>query len=109
LTSFKPGQTEKVRVGLIGSGSRGLGLAQTLANVRNIELVACCDIVEDHLKAGLRLADKDAKGYYDYQKLIDDPNVRAVIIATPLFLHFPMAVAALKAGQACICRENDGL
>jgi len=92
-------QTEKVRVGLIGSGSRGLGLAQTLANVRNIELVACCDIVEEHLKAGLRVADKDAKGYFDYQKLIDDPNVRAVIIATPLYLHFPMAVAALKAGK----------
>ena len=99
LDFIKPVKIDMVRVGLIGSGSRGLGLAQTLAYVRNIELVACCDVVEDHLKAGLRVAHKDAKGYYDYQNLIDDPNVQAVIIATPLYLHFPMAVAALKAGK----------
>ena len=48
-----PFKMDMVRVGLIGSGSRGLGLAQTLANVRNIELMACCDVIEDHLKAGL--------------------------------------------------------
>lgn len=99
LDLVEPSQNEKVRVGLIGSGSRGLGLAMSLANVRNIELVACCDIIEEHLKSGLKVADKDAKGYFDYQKLIDDPNVRAVIIATPLYLHFPMAVAALNAGK----------
>ena len=35
----------------------------------------------------------------DYNELLDDPNVEAVIIATPLFMHHPMAIAAMRKGK----------
>jgi predicted dehydrogenase len=35
----------------------------------------------------------------DYKKVLEDPNVEAIIIALPLFLHAPVAIDALKAGK----------
>jgi predicted dehydrogenase len=44
----------------------------------------------------------------DYHELIDDPNVEAVIIATPLFMHHPMAVAAMRKGKHVLCEKLMG-
>jgi predicted dehydrogenase len=90
---------EPVRVGLIGCGSRGCGLAGIVKDLPGVSLVACCDILPAHLQDGLALAVKGAKGYPDHRKLLEDGQVDAVIIATPLFLHYPMAVNALDAGK----------
>ena len=101
LPHFKPGRfaTDIIRTGLIGSGSRGSGLASLIKEMKGIELTACCDIIPANLQNGMKFAAKGAKAYTDYRKLLDDKNIDAVIIATPLFLHHPMAVAALQAGK----------
>src|SRR5688500_15139022 len=92
LSSFSQKFTEKksIRLGLIGTGSRGCGLASLIKEMPGAELVGCCDILPEHLKQGLGLASKGAKGYEDYRKLLDDKTIDAVIIATPLFLHYQM-------------------
>lgn len=104
-TAFNPafGKTirpaDKIRLGIIGTGSRGAGLATLIREMPEYELVACCDIIPENLQKGLSLAAKNAKGYADYRKLLDDKSIDAVVIATPLYLHYPMAVAALQAGK----------
>jgi predicted dehydrogenase len=95
----KPGAKEVIRVGLIGTGARGAGLAGMLKNMPGIELVACCDIIPQNLERGMRLAAKGAKAYTDYRPLLDDKSIAAVIIATPLYLHYRMAADALEAGK----------
>lgn len=90
---------EVIRVGLIGTGQRGVGIASILKKLSGIELVACCDIFEDNLRTGLALAVSKAKGYRDYRKMLEDKNVDAVIIATPLNLHYQMTVDSLDAGK----------
>ena len=64
---------------------------------------------------GVRLQDrrsearKHVKVYEnDYDELLDDPNVEAVIIALPLFMHHPMAVAAMQKGKHVLYRKADG-
>jgi predicted dehydrogenase len=101
LSSFAQRFTEQknIRLGLIGTGSRGCGLASLMKEMPGAELVGCCDILPEHLKQGLSLASKGAKGYVDYRKLLDDKTIDAVIIATPLFLHYQMAVDAIAAGK----------
>lgn len=96
LSSFA---ADKLKVGIIGTGSRGTGLASLVQDIRGMKIVACCDIIPSHLQNGLNKAAKNAKGYSDYKKLLDDKNVNAVIIATPLYLHYPMAVDAIAAGK----------
>lgn len=92
-------QTGPIRIGLIGSGSRGQGLATLLNKIQAFELVACCDIIPENLQGGMKLAAKGARSYTDYKKLLQDKEIQAVIIATPLYLHYPMAVDAIAAGK----------
>jgi len=95
-TLFKP---ERLRLGMIGTGSRGTGLASLIREMDGVELIACCDNIPEHLKNGMSFAAKGAKAYSDYRKLLEDKNIDAVIIATPLYTHYPIAVDALQAGK----------
>lgn len=45
------------------------------------------------------------KVYQDWQQAVQDPDIEAVIIATPLFLHAPIAVAAMQAGKHVLCEK----
>ncbi len=90
---------DTIRLGLIGSGSRGAGLASLVKEMKGVDLVACCDIIPENLQNGLKYAVKGAKGYSDYRKLLEDKTIDAVIIATPLFLHHPMSVASIQANK----------
>jgi len=94
-----PFKNDIVRVGLIGTGSRGTGLIKLIGGIPEMQVTACCDPIPEHLKNGLKQAAKGAKAYVDYRKLLEDKNIDAVIIATPLYLHYPMAVDALSAGK----------
>lgn len=90
---------EVIRLGIIGTGSRGQGLASLIKEMKGFELVACCDVIPDHLDGGMKYAAKGAKAYTDYRKLLDDKSINAVIIATPLYLHYAMSLAAMEAGK----------
>ncbi|WP_245893622.1 Gfo/Idh/MocA family protein [Sphingobacterium gobiense] len=85
-----------VQVGVIGTGKRGLGLINTIEKISGLKVVACCDIIPENLQSAMAKADPKAKAYTDYEQLLADKNIDAVIIATPLYLHYPMAVAALS-------------
>lgn len=88
-----------VRIGVIGTGSRGTGLISLLQKIPGFTVVACCDIIPENLNRAILAAGSKARAYKDYQALLSDKQVDAVIIATPLFLHCPMATAAINAGK----------
>nr|WP_295867392.1 Gfo/Idh/MocA family oxidoreductase [uncultured Chitinophaga sp.] len=88
-----------LKTGIIGTGNRGSGIAKLLQKIPGMELIACCDVIPAHLQRGMSLAAKGAKAYTDYRRLLDDKKVDAVIIATPLSMHYPMAKDALDAGK----------
>lgn len=71
-------------------------------------LVAVCDT-----SASLLEQRKDEWGVdyvtEDYQKVCDDPNVDAVIIATPNYTHVPIAIAAAAGGKHIMCEKPLGL
>lgn len=97
--SAAPLKSDVLRLGMIGTGARGAGLASLIKEMPGVELVACCDTIPEHLKNGMSHAAKDAKAYTDYRKLLEDKSIDAVIIATPLYLHYPMVLDALQAGK----------
>ncbi len=88
-----------LRVGIIGTGSRGSGLASLIKDMPGFSLTACCDLIPEHLQQGMSYAAKNAKAYNDHRKLLDDKDIDAVVIATPLFTHHPLALDALNAGK----------
>jgi predicted dehydrogenase len=101
LPSFAstPSLSANIRVGLIGAGQRGQGLATVLKDIPGLELAACCDILPANLNAGMKLCAANSKSYTDYHKLLADKTIDAVIIATPLYLHYAMALDAISANK----------
>ena len=104
--SRKIGPSDTIRVGVIGTGGRGTNLMQNIQEVEGMEVVACCDILPFRLEKALTLAAKEAKGYDDYRRLLEHPSLDAVIISTPLYLHFEMAKDCLAAGKHIYCEKT---
>lgn len=96
---------DKVRIGILGTGSRGTGLAYLINQINGLEVIACADIIPFRLEEGLAVAPK-AQGYKDYREMLANPSVDAVIIATPFSMHDEMAVAAIAAGKHVYCEKT---
>jgi predicted dehydrogenase len=87
-----------VKCGVIGLGNQGREILATLAKLPNGPVVAVCD----HYKAAFRRAVEaapNARQHADYRELIANPDVQAVIIATPTHQHREIALAAMQAGK----------
>jgi predicted dehydrogenase len=92
------GSNERIRLGIIGPGDRGMQLVREAMACPNTEFVAFADIYTRRLEAARQVAPQ-AKTYLDYRYLLEDKNVDAVLIATPQHLHCEHFVAALDAGK----------
>ena len=95
---------ERVRLGIIGPGSRGQYLMSFLKEIPQAEVVALCDIYEPNLNLGSEMFPK-AERYTDYRRLLEDPEVEAVFVTTPLDRHFRMVMDALDAGKNVYCEK----
>ncbi len=90
----------KVRVGIIGCAP---GICRehikNLAQIKEAEIVALCDINEDHLQEGAKLSGAEPDLFKDWEKLIKRKDIEAVVISTPNYLHKEMSMAALEEGK----------
>ena len=98
---------EKCRLGIIGPGSRGRFLMSFLAQNPKVEIVALCDIYQPSIDEGLKLAPK-ATVYKEYRKLLEDKNVDAILVATPLDSHCQIVLDAFDAGKHVYCEKSIG-
>ncbi len=117
----------KIRVGVVGCGGMGGGHAVALlsgtgnavwqidntdvAGFHNpettdisplLELAGIVDIREDRRewakKQGMTV-------YPDYESMLGDPGVDAVLVATPNHLHKEQSIAAMRAGKHVLCEK----
>lgn len=105
FSETKHTETYKVRIGIIGPGSRGQFHMNFLVQNPKVEIVAICDIYQPSIEKALKIAPR-AKVYRDYRALLNDPTVEAVLIATSLDLHYQMAMDALDAGKHLFCEKT---
>lgn len=98
--------SNKITVGVIGTGSKGLGGMQNFMNNPAAEVVAVCDVNKNHLNAAGSIAKVPAeRRYNDFRELLARKDVDAVLIATPDHWHVLQAIAALKAGKDVYCEK----
>src|SRR5262249_44525603 len=94
------GANDRVRLGLIGAGSRGGQLLDTFLRQEDAQVVSVCDVDDKHAQETaerIKKHDKtdDApKTARDYRELLDNKDVDAVIIATPDHWHALPAIHA---------------
>lgn len=89
------------KIGIIGVGGIACGRhIPELKAVAGCKITAICDIDKNRLKTvGDNLEIPQHLRFTDYNDLINSPEVDAVEICTPNYLHVPMAIAAIKAGK----------
>ncbi len=98
---------EPVRVGMVGVGQRGTGLLRALLQLPGVEVPAVCDIIEAHAARAQDMVetargtrpDAYITGERDYENLVVRSDLDAVITATPMDLHTPVMLAAMRAGK----------
>ena len=89
-----------LRVGIIGAGLRGHRLAQYLAeDTQRFRIVAVQDINLARADYLVRRLNLDAKVYDSLDRLLEDPGLEAVIVATPDARHVEPAVRSLQSGK----------
>lgn len=95
---------ERVGFGVIGAGLFGENHARVYSRLPGVELVAVCD--QNEGRAREVAARYGARAHHaDYARLLADPEIRAVSIATPDFAHAEIALAAAQAGKHILCEK----
>jgi len=109
-TAFSYQANSKVGFGIIGTGGRGRYVGDIMAKDPNSKLTAICDKYPDRIdlaKTQVPGADK-VPAYKEYHELLNDKNVDAVLIATPVFLHPEHFEAAVMAKKHVYCEKPAG-
>lgn len=94
---------KKVRIGVVGLGHRGRDLIKILATFKNAELAAVCDILEHnwyqqqwHVDAPLAQIFPETVFYKDYDQMLNQADLDAVIVETGADIHAEFCIEALN-------------
>lgn len=87
-----------INIGVIGYGYWGPNLVRNFSEVTGSKVVAVSDLRSERL-ALPKSRYPTIKTTTDHKKLIADPAIDAVVIATPVSTHFNLAMQALEAGK----------
>lgn len=98
--------SDRIGIGVIGTGVRGQQHIEYLNGLTDFEIVACCDELDFRLAEGQEKAGGRSRPYRDHRALLDNPDVDAVIVATPLYHHATAALNALDAGKHVYCEKT---
>jgi predicted dehydrogenase len=92
----------KLKVGVIGLGAWGREILNTLALVPQADVAAVCDTYPASVRRAASLAPKAAPTE-DYKTILENKEIKAVVVATPTHQHKDIVLAALKAGKHVYC------
>ncbi len=95
---FRRNDGSLLSVGVVGLGYWGPNLLRGLMELPDVDVSYICDLSEERLSSFARRY-PGATPTSSYEDLLSDPQLDAIVIATPVFTHFELAAAALRAGK----------
>lgn len=99
-TAVGKGANDKLIVGLIGCGGRGMHDARNFASMPNVEVAYVCDVDEGRRFAAAKALDIDSsRAVSDMRKVLDDKAVDIALVTTPDHWHSPASILACDAGK----------
>lgn len=89
---------DKVRAGIIGIGNMGSAHAENIASgkVKGMELAAVADIKSERLEWAKKNLPDGVALFDDAEKMMESGLIDAIIIATPHYLHPPLAIKGFE-------------
>lgn len=99
---------DRLKVALLGAGRMGQVHAELLASISEVQVIAVADPVRENAERGAFLA-RAKKVYLDPMEALEDPEVEAVVIATPTPTHAPLIREAAQRGKAIFSEKPVAL
>lgn len=97
--------SDQLPFAVIGTGEQGRFLLTRFNRIASGRCAAVCDVNEASLRKATAIPAIRPHAYSDYRQVLDRKDIQAVVIATPLYMHFPILRDALLAGKHVFC-EN---
>jgi predicted dehydrogenase len=94
------GAKPELKIGVIGAGGRGSLARYAHKPEEGVRIVAGADITDAALEKAKERYGPDTLVTRDYRELLARPEIAAVLVTSPDFLHEEHAAAALEAGKA---------
>ncbi|QNI35746.1 Gfo/Idh/MocA family protein [Edaphobacter albus] len=99
------GANDRIRIGLIGAGSRGTEDLRSALRQHNVECAAVADVFSLH-RERMKHTYPFIDTYDDPRRLLDRKDIDAVINATPLHVHSKYFLDTLSAGKDLYCEKT---
>lgn len=119
MTVFGSRANSAIRIGIIGTGGRGLSVIGTMSANNNIHIASAADLFADKLSAGVKELNalNTAKGFPDitasalftgskaYLRLLENKDLDAVLISSPAYTHAEFLEATVDYGKHIYCEK----
>ena len=100
--------SKRLKVGILGCGPISQAAHfESAAKAANVDFYAICDVADD-LRQRMAATYNPTKSFRDYDEMLADPALDAVVIATSDAFHVAAAVTALQAGKHVLCEKPLG-
>ena len=110
IGAFAPGSvlgaSQRITFGVIGVGGMGTGHVSGLvkrAEADNLRVAAVCDVYQRRVTRAKGIS--GGEGYTDYRRMLERPDIDAVLIATPDHWHAKLSMDAMEAGKHVYCEK----
>jgi len=108
----KAAASERLQVGCVGVAGRAGQLMQMFAGLKEVEVVALADVDSRKLPGAARSVEKiqgkKPGTETDFRKLIDNPEIDALVVGTPDHWHAIPTILACMAGKDVYVEKPDG-
>ena len=91
-------ETKQINIGVVGCGYWGPNLIRNFRSLHGCCVTLVCDKDPKRL-AHIKQLYPGIKATSDFEKLVKDPEIHAISIATPVFTHFELAKKSLESGK----------
>jgi predicted dehydrogenase len=94
------GANDRIRFAVIGCGGMGTGHLGSLvkrSEADNIQVVAVSDVYQRRLTRAIGIC--KGSGTLDYRRVLEKPDIDAVLIATPDHWHAKISIDAMESGK----------
>ena len=108
---------DRLQIGFIGVGTMGRGHLGAFLNMKEVQVIAVCDVVEERLQMAHKMVAnkyggpnsqtefKDCKVFKDFRKLLEDKSIDAVVISTPDHWHTIPSIMAARQKKHVYCEK----
>jgi len=110
----RPAPSNRIVMGAIGLGGRGTGDMGDFLGRKEVQLVAVCDVMRDHVLNAKGIVDgryksKDCAAVNDFREITSRSDIDAIMIGTPDHWHATISCDAMKQGKDVFCEKPETL